>query len=192
MTKVQKLFLVLCIINPVCSKPENFQVNHRQLLPFDPDPGGNITCTGSGDPVCGKNGLCVSDWLSQTNWTCHCDKGWFTSRHDVTIHVACSTKQPEFLIALLLQIFLGWLSAGAFYLGWYIYATISFMTLACVCVFNCIICPFVVSKENNDNTGMIVTCSGCLLMVVVCAMWIVNLVTIVNDCYNSHGIPCSH
>ena len=114
-----------CTISSITSESHHY--NHRQLRPFNPDPGGNVSCAGSGDPICTINGVCVADWLSQTNWTCHCDKGWFTRHQDTINHDACSTKQPQYLVALLLQIFLGWISVGAFYLGWNIYATISFM-----------------------------------------------------------------
>ncbi len=152
----RNLFLLTVCISPLTVNSAPIQLNmtrhdHRRLLPFNPDPGGNVTCTGAGDPGCGVHGECVANWLSHTNWTCQCNKGWFTRHVDAISHTStCTTKQPTQLTALLLQIFLGWISVGAFYLGWNIYATIPFMILGGICVMTCCM-ETLVSKQTKNR-----------------------------------------
>jgi len=177
-----------------------FHYSHRKLLPFVPDPGGNKTCLGQGDPVCGQHGTCVANWVSPTNWTCKCDTKWFTREVDAITGVMCSTQRPSQAIALFLQIFLGWISVGALYLGWTIYGTIQFMVIASVCVLSCCSAKQCKTKEistraanyqvNDNISSLLTSCYGCFIVLIISVMWIYNLALILNNCYNAEGVPC--
>ena len=173
---------------------------HRQLLPFVPDRGGNKNCNRAGDQTCGQHGACIANQGSITNWTCSCNEGWFTKSSGV--NSTCSTKRPSQAIAIFLQIFLGWISIGALYLGWTIYGSIQFIIIAVVCISCCIVQPcksteFISSSrlskymnDNNTDTSPITALYGCLIGLGITIMWIYNLILIINNCHNSEGIPC--
>jgi hypothetical protein len=218
--QARNLFLLVVYISPLIVNSAPIQLNmtrhdHRRLLPFNPDPGGNVTCIGAGDPACGAHGECIANWLSHTNWTCRCNQGWFTRHVDALNHtLTCTIEQPNQLTALLLQIFLGWISVGAFYLGWNIYATISFMVMGGVCTMSCCLGLLSSKKtkerdaslsqishqvsstysmkvnDDSDEKGCVSSCGSCAVVTAIITMWVVNLVLIINDCHNKEGIPC--
>ena len=128
--------------------------------PPSPDPGGKVSCIVAGDPICGNYGTCEADLSSSTNWTCVCDKEYFTTAADALNHTACITKRPSGSVAIVLAAVppTGVFGAGALYLCWYIMGTIQFMVLGGICVIAILLdcCNYnKKSKTSNSDEGRI-------------------------------------
>lgn len=110
------------------------------LRPFGAvDPGGEVGCAASGER-CGNHGSCVDFTLK--NSTCECEAGWFTTQAGAEEGIACGVPRKNGLQAFLLQLFFGWASVGAYYLGWTLWASAQFIAVGGTCVLYCLLsCP---------------------------------------------------
>ena len=167
--------------------------------PFTPDTGHTVVCSSPGDVVCGDHGTCSANRrFPPTNHSCTCDREWFTP--SINGNATCGTMRPSQAIAVGLQVGFGWIGAGAYYLGWNLVASIQLvaMTVACFIGILCQWCKSPTPSANNyllqrdgSDRQFISACGCCSVIITSLTMWILCLVSIISNCHNKQGVPCT-
>ncbi len=139
------------------------------------------TCNNTDD--CSNHGLC-------SNNQCHCFSGYIT--HESII--GCNYRQKSRLTAFLLELFLGEIGAGWFYLDRIEFAIpVAVLTLFLVC---CVLPLYKILKSEHvdeDNLKMgFAVCSHPIILLVVFGFWLHGIIVTSNgEAKDSNGVPVS-